>query len=76
MRSLQRSEIFGGNFSFRKEAFELCGYFNTNYGFPKGTYEGSLGEDSEFSMRAKIMTKNVSFTIQMLEFIIRFIVID
>jgi hypothetical protein len=22
------------------------------YGFPKGTYEGSLGEDNEFSMRS------------------------
>jgi len=53
-----------------------CGYFNTNYGFPKGTYEGFLEEDNEFSMRVKNMTKNVLFTIQMLEFIIRFIVTD
>jgi glycosyltransferase involved in cell wall biosynthesis len=49
--------VWGGNFSFRKETFELCGYFNTNYGFPKGTYEGSLGEDNEFSMRVRSMTK-------------------
>jgi GT2 family glycosyltransferase len=50
-------KCWGGNFSFRKEAFELCGYFNTNYGFPKGTYESSLGEDNEFSMRVRSMTK-------------------
>jgi glycosyltransferase involved in cell wall biosynthesis len=49
--------VWGGNFSFRKEAFELCGYFNTNFGFPKGTYEGSLGEDNEFSMRVRSITK-------------------
>jgi hypothetical protein len=46
--------VWGGNFSFRKETFELCGYFNTNYGFPKGTYEGSLGENNEFLIRVGV----------------------
>jgi glycosyltransferase involved in cell wall biosynthesis len=49
--------VWGHNFSFRKEAFSLCGLFNTKYGFPKGTYEGFLGEDNEFSMRVKAVTK-------------------
>jgi glycosyltransferase involved in cell wall biosynthesis len=48
--------VWGHNFSFKKEAFDLCGPFSTKHGFPKGTYEGFLGEDNEFSMRVKTLT--------------------
>jgi hypothetical protein len=34
-----------------------CHYFDTNYGLPKGKYEGSLREDNEFSMRVRSRTK-------------------
>jgi len=49
--------VWGHNFSFKREAFNLCGLFSTKHGFPKGTYEGFLGEDNEFSMRVKAATK-------------------
>jgi glycosyltransferase involved in cell wall biosynthesis len=49
--------VWGHNFSFKKEAFNSCGLFSTKHGFPKGTYEGFLGEDIEFSMRVKAVTK-------------------
>lgn len=44
--------VWGANFSFKHEVFEKVGPFDTDFGFPIGTYEGSLGEDNEFSFRA------------------------
>ena len=54
--------VWGANFSFRREVFEICGLFSESHGFPKGTFEGSLGEDNEFSMRVRLLTgMNISF---------------
>lgn len=48
--------VWGHNFSFRADAFKKCGAFSIKHGFPKGIYEGFLGEDNEFSMRVKALT--------------------
>lgn len=47
---------WGMNMAFRQEAFNACGLFSTEHGFPKGSFEGGLGEDNEFSMRVRLRT--------------------
>ena len=43
---------WGMNMAFKKEAFELCGLFQNEFGFHKGLF----AEDNEFSLRAKEKT--------------------
>lgn len=46
---------YGTNISFRKEAFDQCGYFKTNLGVIGG-WQGPGGEETEFSIRVKRQT--------------------
>jgi len=46
---------YGTNISFRKEAFDQCGYFKTNLGVIGG-WQGPGGEETEFSIRVKQKT--------------------
>jgi len=50
---------YGTNMAFRKEAFDLCGYFLTSLGAKGGGVEGKneMGcEETEFSIRARNLT--------------------
>jgi len=47
---------YGTNISFRKEAFDQCGYFKTNLGVIGG-WQGPGGEETEFSIRVKRQTR-------------------
>jgi glycosyltransferase involved in cell wall biosynthesis len=53
---VEMRNVFGANFSFRREAFQTSGLFDTKYGFPYGSFEGNLGEDNEISIRVKHKT--------------------
>ena len=46
---------YGTNMSFRREAFDQCGYFKTSLGV-KGGWQGPGGEETEFSIRVKQQT--------------------
>jgi len=46
---------YGTNISFRKEAFDQCGYFKISLGV-KGGWQGPGGEETEFSIRVKQQT--------------------
>jgi GT2 family glycosyltransferase len=48
---------WGMNMAFKREAFARCGGFSPNHGYPRGTYEGGLGEDNEFSLRVRSETR-------------------
>lgn len=53
---------WGMNMAFKKEAFELCGLFQNEYGFHKGLF----AEDNEFSLRVKAKTgKKIIFCPEM-----------
>jgi GT2 family glycosyltransferase len=54
--TMEVRNVWGNNFSFRSSAFASCGLFSPDYGFPRGTFEGFLGEDNEFSMRVRRAT--------------------
>lgn len=50
---------YGTNISFRREAFELCGYFKTTLGAKGGGESGKHelgGEETEFSLRVRNQT--------------------
>jgi glycosyltransferase involved in cell wall biosynthesis len=50
---------YGTNISFRREAFDLCGLFETSLGVKghgRGGWQGPGGEETEFSLRARQKT--------------------
>jgi glycosyltransferase involved in cell wall biosynthesis len=51
--------VSGTNMSFRREAFDLCGFFSTQLGAKGGGESGKhelVGEETEFSMRVSSIT--------------------
>ncbi len=50
---------YGANISFRREAFDLCGFFKTSLGvkgYGKSGWQGVGAEETEFSLRVKWQT--------------------